>query len=177
MKKVLLIIPLVLFSCKKETAITETNSVDSIKPTDNVAMQPTIDSASIKDSIVNNAPTTKEVLRTGVMRDVEGQRITRVADGEQLPFRIGEEFTEEGQEFVLKIENFNADKISVSLKPANASQNIRINQIKFPDGTMDGPFGKEITKAVNSKGDIEVVIGKSNMASGNTKGKFTVNIE
>jgi hypothetical protein len=46
-----------------------------------------MDSAAVKmkDSVINNAPKTKEVLKTGVMRTVKDGKITRTVDAEQFP--------------------------------------------------------------------------------------------
>jgi hypothetical protein len=178
MKKSFFLIPLIIFSCTKETAVTEQKSMDTAQT---VIEEPAVhpeDSEKLRDSIINNAPVTQEVLREGVMREEEGKKIVRIADAEVLPFNIGEQFTESGQEFVLKIENFAKDKISVTLKPENEQQNIRINQIKLPDGKLDGPFGREIKDyEVPEKGEVWIVIGRSNMASGEDKGHFSVSVK
>lgn len=177
MKKLLFIIPLVIFSCKKESAISETASKDSLENVEKV-QKISKDSIAKRDSAINNSPITKEVLRTGVMREVEGNKIIRIADAEQLPFNIGEEFTGDNQEFILKIKNFAKDNISASIKPENSDMNIRINQIKLPNGDYDGPFGREISNyEVPQKGEVWLLVGKSNMASGETKGNFTVSVE
>jgi len=54
--------------------------------------------------------------------------------------------------------------------------NIRFNQIKLPSGETEGPFGREMLLKTKEKGEIWLIIGKSNMASGETKGKFSVSI-
>ncbi len=177
MKKLLILIALIVISCKKESAVTENVQEDSLTKIE-VPVEPKLDSAAIKDSMINNSPKTKEVLRTGVMREVEGNKIIRIADAEQLPFNIGEEFTEDGQEFILKIKNFAKDNVSASVKPKNDQQNIRINQIKLPNGAFDGPFGREISNyEVPDKGEVWLLIGRSNMASGESKGSFSVSVE
>jgi len=177
MKKSLIFIPLILFSCKKESAVTESLTQDSVQIITQEVEKTTVDSAQIKDSIINNAPAIKEVLRTGVMRNIEGKTITREADAEQMPFTIGEEFTQDNEEFILKIKNVKAGKISAKISPAENSQNIRFNQIKLPDGSYDGPFGHEISHEIKKDGEVWLIIGKSNMASGETKGKFSVSVE
>ena len=101
MKKSLLLIPLIIISCKKEANISETPNRDSAVVTE-MHDAARADSAELrkKDSIVNNAPVTKEVLRKGVMRNEKEGQIVRTADASQLPFTLGEEFTKEGQELV-----------------------------------------------------------------------------
>ena len=55
--------------------------------------------------------------------------------------------------------------------------NIRFSQIKLPNGNFDGPFTQDISYEVKEKGEIWLIIGKSNMASGEAKGKFKVTIK
>ena len=55
--------------------------------------------------------------------------------------------------------------------------NIRFNQIKTPDGKYDGPFGREISYKISSKGEVWLMIGKNLMADGKNTGRFSVRIE
>lgn len=179
MKKSLLLIPLMMISCKKEPKITATQNRDSIVVSEEASPVEKADSAAVKmkDSVINNAPKTKEVLRKGVMREVKDGQIIRVADAAQLPFKLGEEFTKDGQEFILKITNFNKQTLRAKISTDVKDFNIRFNQIKLPNGDYDGPFGREITYDVKGKGEVWLIVGKSNMASGNTNGSFTVSVE
>jgi hypothetical protein len=179
MKKSLLLIPLIIVSCKKDPNISETQNQDSMVITEQPAAAGKTDSAALrmKDSIINNAPKTKEVLRTGVMRNEKDGQIIRTADAEQLPFTLGEEFTKDNQEFILKITGFDKPNIKANISTKEKDFNIRFNQIKLPNGDYDGPFGREISYDIKGKGEVWLIIGKSNMASGNTKGSFTVSVE
>ncbi|WPO83290.1 hypothetical protein SD427_02780 [Chryseobacterium sp. JJR-5R] len=179
MKKSLLLIPLIIVSCKKEPAVSEISDKDSSVATEQPASSTRTDSAALrmKDSVINNAPKTKEVLKTGVMRDVKEGKITRTVDAEQLPVTLGEEFTEDGQEFTLKITGFSKPGIKAKISTNQKDFNIRFNQIRLPNGDYDGPFGREVTYDVKEKGEVWLIIGNSNMASGNTKGSFTVSVE
>lgn len=179
MKKSLLLIPLIIISCKKEPAVTETPGKDSVAATEMPDSVYKADSVALKkrDSIINNAPATKEVLRKGVMRNEKEGQIVRTADASQLPFTLGEEFTKDDQELVLKLTNFEQSKIKATIATKEKDFNIRFNQIRLPNGDYDGPFGRDITYDVKEKGEVWLIIGKSNMASGNTKGHFTVSVE
>lgn len=179
MKKSLLLIPLIVISCKKETAVSKTPDRDSAVATEQAAPSARTDSAALrmKDSVINNTPKTKEVLKTGVMRDIKEGKITRTVDAEQLPVTLGEEFTQDGQEFTLKITGFSKPDIKAKISTNQKDFNIRFNQIRLPNGDYDGPFGREVTYDIKDKGEVWLIIGKSNMASGNTKGSFTVSIE
>jgi len=179
MRKSLLLIPLIIISCKKEPNITEMPAKDSVAVSEIPDPAPKADSVALKkqDSIINNAPATKEVLRKGVMRNEKAGQIIRTADASQLPFTLGEEFTEDGQELVLKLTHYDKPNIKAKISTKEKDFNIRFNQIKLPNGDYDGPFGREITHEASGKGDVWLIIGKSNMASGNTKGSFTVSVE
>lgn len=178
MKKLLFLIPVVLFSCKKEPAVAETvPQSDSVVSSEMKPEKP-IDSAAIRDSIITHSKAGKKVLNEGVMREQSGQEIVREADAGALPFSIGDEFTTDQQSLVIKIKNFKNSSVSASVVPKNKDMNVRINQIKSPNGAFDGPFGRDVSDyKVAGKGELWLIVGKSNMASGNPKGSFTVNIE
>ncbi|NML70249.1 hypothetical protein HHL23_10615 [Chryseobacterium sp. RP-3-3] len=179
MKKSLLLIPLIIISCKKEANISETPNMDSAVVTEMPDASAKADSAELrkKDSIINNAPVTKEVLRKGVMRSEKEGQIIRTADASQLPFTLGEEFTKDGQELVLKLTHYDKTTIKAKISTNEKDFNIRFNQIKLPNGDYDGPFSREIIYETKGKGEVWLIIGKSNMASGNTIGSFNVSVE
>ncbi|REC46274.1 hypothetical protein [Chryseobacterium pennipullorum] len=179
MKKSLLLIPLIIISCKKDPAVPEVSGKDSAMVSEMPDSAAKADSLALrkKDSIINNAPATKEVLRKGVMRSEKEGQIVRTADASQLPFTLGEEFTKDGQELVLKLTNYEQPTIKAKISTKDKDFNIRFNQIKLPNGDYDGPFSREITYQIPEKGEVWLIIGKSNMASGNTKGNFTVSVE
>ncbi|AKK73078.1 hypothetical protein OK18_11035 [Chryseobacterium gallinarum] len=179
MKKSLLLIPLIIISCKKEANVPDVAGKDSTVVTEMPDSVQKTDSAALKkrDSIINNAPATKEVLRKGVMRSEKEGQIVRTADASQLPFTLGEEFTKDDQELILKLTHYDQPNIKAKISTKDKDFNIRFNQIKLPNGDYDGPFGREITYETPGKGEVWLIIGKSNMASGNTKGNFTVSVE
>ena len=179
MKKSLLLIPLIIISCKKESAVPEVSGKDSAVVTEMPDSVYKRDSVALrqKDSIINNAPATKEVLRKGVMRNEKEGQIVRTADASQLPFTLGEAFTDDNQELVLKLTHYDQPNLEAKISTKEKDFNIRFNQIKLPNGDYDGPFGRDITYETPGKGEVWLIIGKSNMASGNTKGNFTVSVE
>ncbi|MBK1894156.1 hypothetical protein [Chryseobacterium paridis] len=179
MKKSLLLIPLIMISCKKEATLNETTNKDSVMATEQPHQESSVDSVALrkKDSIINNSPVTKHVLKKGVMRSEKDGQIIRTADASQLPFTVGEQFTKEGQELILKITNYNKSDLKAAITTKEKDFNIRFNQIKLPNGDYDGPFGRDIFYQIAGKGEVWLIIGKSNMASGNTKGSFSVTVE
>ena len=175
------IIAVLLFfnACQKEKTETVTRNDDSVIADKQSAPISLEDSATVRmnDSVINNAPKTKEVLETGVMREEKDRVIIRMADGQRLPFTIGEKFTVEHDKLILKITDYTKSDISATIKVKDRNQNIRFNQIKLPDGSMDGPFGKVLVHTVKGKGELWLVIGKNNMADGISTGDFSVTVE
>lgn len=177
MKKFLFLIPLVIISCKKDAVISETKTNDSVEVVDRMPEKP-VDSAAIRDSIIRNSAAGKKVLNEGIMRNNKENQIVREVDAEQLPFSLGDEFSDENQTLIVKIKNFKNPKISAIITPKHKEMNIRINQIKLANGDFDGPFGRELKDyKIDESGEIWLMIGKSNMASGDAKGDFTISVE
>ncbi|MBH2025103.1 MAG: hypothetical protein I8H78_11925 [Flavobacteriales bacterium] len=165
MKKLILLVPIILWCCNKSESVS-----DSTSSPDTLQQQP-VEKDSAKE-VVTEMPAGRQ----GMMREVDGNKIIRTADAQQIPFSIGEEFTEEDQQFILKIKNFKGQNITGEITPDKPEMNIRFNQIKLPDGSFDGPFGRQINYAIKGGGEFWIIIGKSNMASGDIKGNFSVNI-
>ena len=166
MKKLILLVAIVLWSCNKTESVGESTS----------KTDPLFEKTVVEDTL-KEIQTEIPAGRKGMMREVEGNKIIRTADAQQIPFNIGEEFTEEDQQFIVKIKNFKQKTISGEVTPENAEMNIRFNQIKLPDGTFDGLFGRQISYTAKNDGELWLIIGKRNMASGETKGKFSVSIK
>ena len=76
----------------------------------------------------------------------------------------------------LFLKDYDKPNIVAEIK-ADKGMNIRFNQVKFADGTYDGPFGQTLSIPNKGKGEIWLIIGKSNMASGESKGRFSVKVE
>ena len=159
MKKLLFLIPMIVFSCqKKETETQQEIGKDSVilstktEEKDSVASVPTIETD----------------------REFDGDSIIRTIKSAQIPFRVDEEFTHENQQLIIKIPDFDRQNISGEIVPENPEMNIRFNQIKLPNGDFDGTFSRGMMFKSREKGEIWLIIGKSNMASGIASGKFSV---
>ena len=72
--------------------------------------------------------------------------------------------------------NLDQPKIKAYLK-TESPMNVRINQIRMPDNTFDGPFGPTIDYDTKQKGEYWLIFAKNNMADGEPVGKFFVKIE
>ncbi len=178
MKKLWLLIPLILFSCTKDTKIDGSSNVEDSISILGEPIIPEYDSVAFKDSLIRNAAVTKKVNKEGVMREDKGEQIVRVVDASALPFTIGEKFDEGHTELVIKINDFDGEKISAFVTPEEKDMNIRINEIHLSNGKQDGPFGRELKNyTVNNAKDVVLIIGKSNMASGKSSGSFKVDVQ
>jgi len=176
MKKLFLLIPVLLLSCNKKEAVTETSmNQDSTIVVEQPVLENSQDSAERGLVTLPEAQTPKEMAKA--FRVTEGNKIIRTINADMIPLKVTDEFTTNDQQYILKIKNFSGDKISGQITPENPDLNIRFNQIRTADGQFDGPFSREMTYDVKENGEIWLLISKSNMASGESKGKFTVNIQ
>ncbi len=175
----LLMLPFVVLSCKKGTPVSDTSPKDSVTAGREVAAQTVSDSVhGIKrDSVASQVPATQDITRADDMRIEKDRTIVRMADGRHLPITIDEEFTEKQDKLILKITHFNASGITAKIITGQQDFNIRFNQIRLPDGKMDGPFMREITYEVPTSGEVWLTVGKNNMADGKTTGRFSVRVE
>jgi hypothetical protein len=122
--------------------------------------------ANMSDTIVTEKekPINKQLGDTInlVIKDEKGMF---VADGkiDSIHPRIYARFTNTG-----------AGNLKAVIIPMEADGNIRFNQIIFPDGTADGPFGKEVELKLKQTGEYTLIIGHSQMADGQYQGKFKI---
>ena len=172
MKNAILISTLLLMSCNQKETVSETSTTDSttIPATVDTQQAPAPDSGIVV--IPEKTPKVSPTFRT-----VENGKITKTISADMIPLTLTDELTDENQEYIIKIKNFNRPQIFGAISPENSKMNIRFNQIKLPDGSFDGPFGREITYEIPQKGEILLLIGKSNMASGEITGKFSVSLK
>lgn len=175
-----LVLSLAAFSCKKEThteiTTPQNDTTATIAQTDSVAESPQPVAESKKDSLINNAPLTKKVLKEGVARDLKEDAIHREADAAQLPFKVGEVFEKENQTLVFTLKNVPAGPLSAKLE-TQQPMNIRISTVEFENGKTDGPFGREMKVNNPKKGNVKITVTASNMASGKTTGDFSLSFK
>jgi hypothetical protein len=66
------------------------------------------------------------------------------------------------------------DSLIANLHAPGNQRNLRFNQIQLPDGTLDGPFGRELHYRARLDGDYTLMLGKDNMADGILKGPVVI---
>jgi hypothetical protein len=69
------------------------------------------------------------------------------------------------------------DSLIATLRAPGTGRNLRFNQIQLPDGTLDGPFGRELHYSASSDGDYTLMLGKDNMADGSVRGPLVIYIK
>lgn len=178
MKKILFVLPLFVIACSKKEANSQTTeSTDtSITVPDYPAVPDGAD--SVKNGFISEAdiaPPAAEPNKS--FRVAEEGKIVRTINGDMLPLTLSDELTGEGDEYVIKIKNYSNQNISGTIHPAEKEMNIRFNQIKKADGSYDGPFGRTFSAETPQPGEILLIIGRSNMASGVSTGKFKVDLK
>ena len=170
MKKLLAIVPLLLMSCQKNESITKT-AVEK----DSVLMAGNEIDSSTNGMVVMDQEKPESV--TKAFRVIDGDSIVKIINADMIPLTISDEFTTDQQKYILKIKNFSEKKINATINLGAADMNVRFNQIKYADGTFDGPFGLQITQDINKPGEIWLIVGKNLMASGKPTGKFTISLK
>jgi len=171
MKKLLFIIPFVLFSCKKEVNSTEIKTYDSTSK----ESPEKIDSVIKKEEA--KTPDTVVAVENTITAEEKGRVLVKTIEGNHFPMVIQEEFTKDHDKLILKISNYSKPQLKAQILTKEKDFNIRFNQIKLPDGNMDGPFGREITYDIPEKGEVWLIVGKNNMADGKITGAFSVKVE
>ena len=68
-------------------------------------------------------------------------------------------------------------QLTATILPEDSAANIRINQIFTPDGRADGPFGRELKRALHQKGTYKLIIGENMMQGDEWKGNFKLTIK
>lgn len=164
-KSVLLIIPLLMASCSKQSseAQQKEDSLTSVVNTD-VKMKDSVSKPIVEDSLQ-----TKQVKNAG--------ETVKILNAEKLPCTIDQKFDAKIQKLVIRIPNYSKPEIHGSISPQKNNMNVRFNQIKLSDGTYDGPFGREISYQIKNKGEVWLIIGKNLMAEGAVEGDFSVTVE
>lgn len=68
-------------------------------------------------------------------------------------------------------------QLTASIKTEDSLANIRINQIFTPDGKADGPFGKNLKRAIHQQGMYKLIIAENMMQGDEWKGTFVLTVK
>ena len=83
----------------------------------------------------------------------------------------------EGGSAIFVIHDVDARQLSVTLTPENENDNLRINQVLYPSGRQDGPFGRTHVIPTTEKGRYQITVAPNTMASGKFPEAFTITIQ
>ena len=67
-------------------------------------------------------------------------------------------------------------KLTATLMPLDSLHNIRFSQLIYPDGKMDGPFGKSVAIATPQNGSYKLLITHNLMAEGGLAKEFKLRV-
>jgi len=171
----MLLLPLLICSCTKKNTHSKMITKDSTEIPDQRSVENPADSSKGVVLSSNDEPDKNEMAKT--FRIIDGDRIIKTINGDMIPLTISDEFTTDQQKLILKIKNFKGKKIVGKISAKNKDMNLRFNQIKFADGSFDGPFGRYISVEIPKPGEIWLIIGKNLMADGKLTGKFSVSLQ
>ncbi|MDQ6755729.1 MAG: hypothetical protein M3004_02230 [Bacteroidota bacterium] len=68
------------------------------------------------------------------------------------------------------------DTLHAFIEPLEQHANIRLNQIIYPGGKADGPFGRDQKFALKNMGIYQLIIGNNLMAEGKIKTAFNLHL-
>ncbi|WP_104382436.1 hypothetical protein [Sphingobacterium sp. HMA12] len=69
-----------------------------------------------------------------------------------------------------------ADSVRIKIKTPSDTANIRISQLFSPNGTADGPFGKELTHRFIDSGQYYITVNENKMVGNRYTGPYEVEI-
>lgn len=81
-----------------------------------------------------------------------------------------------GQTDTIFIAVHTADSVRIKINTPSDTANIRISQLFSPDGTADGPFGKELTYRFIDSGQYFITINENKMIGNHYTGSYEVEI-
>ncbi len=84
---------------------------------------------------------------------------------------------QEGQTIYIDFQSKGYKKLSGHLSSPDSIANIRFSQIFMPDGTMDGPFGRDVEYQLPQNGHYRLSIHESLMAGDPWSGVMNIEIQ
>ena len=127
------------------------------------------------EQVVANDSIAEQVDTQPVLSHTQNTGIVRLSldDGEGRT----EMHKESNQTVYIEFEAKGYKKIMAHLTSKDSLANIRFSQITLPDGSMDGPFGRDLTYNIKSDGIYKVSIHENMMAGDPWGGFFNVEVK
>ncbi|WP_125723496.1 hypothetical protein [Flavobacterium ustbae] len=158
MKNLVIILFCILcFSCGKKENGNETSSSEIAQDT----------TQQIK--VADKEPVVEKNIQTGdtIVMNVKNEKGLFIAEGN---------LNSATSKVYIKFKNENSANLKAKIILPEGG-NIRFNQIIAPDKSSDGPFGMDVEKKLDQKGNYLLIIGHSQMAENPYVGKFEVQLE
>jgi len=140
----------------------------------------------------NTTPNTKDKTNTEppqteantIQKQTPQTELKNTAGGNRVEFPKGStQVTLEGNikglsdQITYVFEASKGQTLNASITPATKTQaNLRFNQLFYPLGNIDGPFGNSLTQTLTESGDWKLVVGESNMEGTPYIGGFLLTI-
>ena len=165
-----------------ETSQTTTLAVDSVvRSGDNVTLYYSVNTGA------DQSYTTRPVLLTAIDKKYNG-RLDLTANGYgaknsfiSLDLNDGKASAslrkEANQTVTFIFDSGPYTKLSGMLSSNDSTANVRFSQIIMPDGSADGPFGREITYDLPLKGSYNLIVHENMMAGDPWEGVFSIEID
>lgn len=103
--------------------------------------------------------------------------ISETVSAGNLPVQVYKTISSNSQSLRILLTDVEPGTLKINLTHSDEYANIRISQVIMPDGSSDGPFGRDLKLNARQKGDYTIIINKSNMASGSQVGDVVITIE
>lgn len=75
------------------------------------------------------------------------------------------------------LQGVKGQRLIVLLKAVKKGGNVRINQIRQPGGTFDGPFGDSLNYFFPRTGNLSIIVGENTMAGDPYDGDFVLRVK
>ena len=94
--------------------------------------------------------------------------------GDTLSLRL--EMSNKKKHIEISINISSGKELFATLSSNDKKANIRISQIGFPDGSFDGPFGRNLQHKIKTQGSYKIIVGQNMMAGDPWVGDFILKI-
>ena len=83
---------------------------------------------------------------------------------------------QQNQKMTVRVPVQNKQKLTATLLVSDANSNVRFNQLVYPGGKSDGPFGSTISVPTPQNGDYQLIIGHNQMREGSAAQEFKLRV-
>lgn len=140
------------------------NSRSNNKPDSNSTATRNDSATTVKDTISNNEEINDSIINIRFPKDSTSITVSGKMKGINHPITV-----------LIPIKQ--GKQLTAVIRTEDSLANVRINQIFMPDGKADGPFGKELKRAIHQQGTYKLIISENMMQGEEWKGKFMLTVK